>query len=78
MTEVYLPLAFGDISYCTLQWSHSIWHDPDFVSPWQAHEQAIDLSISALGFDACSRLLDGSSGHDDLLVRDAPKIQDYM
>lgn len=50
----------GDIACCTLQWSHSILSDANFLSPWQACERAVDQTISVCGFDGCSRLLDGS------------------
>ena len=55
----------GDIAYCTLQWSHSILEEVNFLSPWQACERAVDQHISVCGFDVCSQLLDGSKCHYD-------------
>ena len=55
----------GDIAYCTLQWSHSILEEVNFLSPWQACEQAVDQHISVCGFDVCSQLLDGSKCYYD-------------
>ena len=46
------------------------------MNPWRACEHAVDQCIEAIGFDDCSRMLDGSNNHFDRHARDRPRHSD--
>ena len=46
------------------------------MNPWRAREHAVDQCIEAIGFDECSRMLEGSNNHLDRHARDRPRHSD--